>query len=110
MEYTLSAGNRKMGLSIREIPGDREVALHGRAVAVDKDRIGSISFGVNPEGAPTGVGLDDWLYSGVVSIGIGRNIEEGGENETNFGWSLSLIDATVVIDGVTVVENGEIVV
>jgi|GEM_PF-492345 len=76
----------------------------------DKDRIGTVSFGVNPEGQPTGCGLDDALYSGVVSIGIGRNIEDGGENETNFGWSLSLIDATVVIDGVTVIEDGEIVV
>jgi biotin carboxyl carrier protein len=41
MEYTLSAGNRKMGLSIREIPGGLEVALDGRAVAVDMVRIGS---------------------------------------------------------------------
>lgn len=41
MEYTLSAGNRKMGLSIREIPGGVEVVLDGRAVAVDMVRIGS---------------------------------------------------------------------
>jgi len=76
----------------------------------DKDRIASITIGVNPEGEPTGLGLEDWMYSGVVSIGIGRNLDDGGENDTDFGWSVSLTGTTVVIDGTVAVQDGEIVI
>ncbi len=74
----------------------------------DKDKIAHITIGVNPAGVPTGLGLTDAICAGVVSIGIGRNIESGGKNETNFSWSISLTDASLVADGVTLVENGKL--
>ncbi len=72
----------------------------------DKDRISFFEIEVNPSAEPMGVGLNDWLGSGVVTIGIGRNIESGGNKETNFSWSIPIHEATVVVDGTVLVENG----
>ncbi|MCH7761344.1 hypothetical protein IIA15_08130, partial [candidate division TA06 bacterium] len=45
---------------------------------------------------------------GAVSFGIGDNKDLGGENVTDFGWSATLLGATVKVDGKTLVEKGKL--
>ena len=46
--------------------------------------------------------------AGIVTVGIGSNTWAGGDNSVNFGWTGHLADATVTIDGETVVEGGSL--
>ena len=75
----------------------------------DKDRIASLSIGVNPAAKPIGYFTDE-LGLGIVSIGIGDNRTLGGSNKSTFGFSGSLAKATVKVDGKPIVEKGKIVV
>ena len=74
----------------------------------EKDRFASLSIGLNPKATPTGTGLTDWIVRGAVSLGIGGNKDLGGENQTDFGWSGTLLGATVKVDGKTVIEKGQL--
>ena len=74
----------------------------------DKDRFASFSIGLNPKATPTGANLTDWFVRGAVSFGIGNNEDLGGENETDFGWSATLLGATVKVDGKTLVDKGKL--
>jgi len=74
----------------------------------DKDRIGSLSLGINL-GARFGFNIDP-LVSGAVSIGIGENRQLGGENSTDFSLMCTLSNATVELDGAPIVKNGRLVI
>ena len=78
------------------------------AASGDKDRFASLSIGLNPKATPTGTNLTDWIVRGAVSFGIGSNKDLGGENETDFGWSATLLGATVKVDGKAVVDKGRL--
>ncbi|MFQ5553313.1 MAG: hypothetical protein ACE5EW_06310, partial [Thermoplasmata archaeon] len=75
----------------------------------DKDRIGSLSIGLNPRGRPLDLNLTDWFLAGSVSIGIGSNDYLEGANESTFEHSGSILGATVELDGTEVVANGKLV-
>jgi leucyl aminopeptidase (aminopeptidase T) len=74
----------------------------------DKDKIASLTIGLNPR-VRTGF-LNDSLAKGAVSIGIGSNLDIGGKNDSDYGFQGTLSQATVELDGRTIVENGRIVV
>ncbi len=74
----------------------------------DKDRIASLSIGINPAAKPVGYFTDE-LGLGVVSIGIGDNRTIGGSNRSTFGFSASLARATVKVNGQPIVEKGKII-
>jgi len=74
----------------------------------DKDKIASVTIGLNPR-VKTGFIIDN-LAKGTVSIGIGSNLDIGGKNDSDYGFQGTLSQATVELDGRTVVENGRIVV
>jgi leucyl aminopeptidase (aminopeptidase T) len=74
----------------------------------DKDRFASISIGLNPHAKSTGANLTDWIVRGAISLGIGNNEDLGGENKTDFGWSVTLLGATVKVDGKTIVDKGKL--
>ncbi|MHA2231655.1 MAG: aminopeptidase [Candidatus Hodarchaeales archaeon] len=69
-----------------------------------KDRVGALSFGLNPK-AETGF-LHNGIVKGVVGISIGGNKYLGGENEATGGGTIYLANATVKLDGETLLENG----
>jgi len=69
----------------------------------DKDRIGSLSLGINP-GARFGFNVNP-LVRGAVSIGIGENRQLGGENSTDFSLVCTLSNATIELDGTPIVKN-----
>jgi len=74
----------------------------------DKDKIASLTIGLNPR-VRTGF-LNDSLAKGAVSIGIGSSLSIGGKNDSDYGFQGTLSQATVELDGRTIVENGRIVV
>jgi leucyl aminopeptidase (aminopeptidase T) len=74
----------------------------------DKDKIASLTIGLNPR-VRTGF-LNDSLAKGTVSIGIGSSLSIGGKNNSDYGFQGTLSQATVELDGRTIVENGKIVV
>ena len=74
----------------------------------DKDKIASLTIGLNPR-VRTGF-ITDNLAKGTVTIGIGSNLDIGGKNDSDYGFQGTLSQATVELDGKTIVENGKIVV
>lgn len=71
-----------------------------------KDRLGMLSFGLNPEmraGYP-----QDPIVAGVVNLSLGSNGELDGKNKTGFSFSASLSNATLTLDGRPVVEGGRL--
>ena len=74
----------------------------------DKDKISSLTIGLNPR-VRTGF-LNDNLSKGAVTIAIGSNLSVGGKNDSDYGFQGTLSQATVELDGRTLVENGRIVV
>jgi len=73
-----------------------------------KDRLATLSIGINPEAA-YGF-LQDDLVSGCVEISIGDNSEEGGRNRTDFGLGGRLSRATVRVGRKVVVDAGRLAV
>jgi len=74
----------------------------------DKDKIASLTIGLNPR-VRTGF-ITDSLSKGAVTIAIGANLDIGGRNDSDYGFQATLSQATVELDGRTIVENGKIVV
>lgn len=72
----------------------------------DKDRIGWLSVGINPRAEP-GYFIDG-MVQGSVTIGIGANKEIGGMNDSGLGFGVTMVAATVELDGNVIVENGKL--
>lgn len=74
-----------------------------------KNRFGYIDIGVNPETKlPLGSGRVVWTAPGSVVLGFGDNRGFGGTNESDFGFAAQLGNATVKVDGTTVVDGGRL--
>jgi len=76
-----------------------------------KDMFSSFQIGLNPglKVAEDGGDYRPGEAAGMVFIGIGNNDLLGGNNKTNFGWFIPLVNATVEVDGKTVVKDGQLV-
>lgn len=74
----------------------------------DKDKIASLTLGLNSR-IRTGLMMDSFA-KGAVTIGIGSNLDIGGKNDSDYGFQGTLSQATVELDGRTLVENGRIAV
>lgn len=72
----------------------------------DKDRIAMLSIGLNPK-AKYGFLINE-LVSGAVGIGIGGNEDFGGTNKPGFFHSQVLSNATLQLDGTTLIKNGKL--
>ncbi|MBA2708506.1 MAG: aminopeptidase [Gemmatimonadaceae bacterium] len=72
-----------------------------------KDEFGYIDIGLNPETRlPLGSGRLVWTANGSVVIGVGDNRGFGGTNASDFALASQLGNATVKVDGRTVIDNG----
>jgi leucyl aminopeptidase (aminopeptidase T) len=82
------------------------------AYSGDKDRIASVQIGLNPSLKVMDSGDNDLRpaeAAGMVTLGMGNNQLLGGSNKTEWGWGIPVTNATVEIDGTTVVKDGKLV-
>lgn len=76
-----------------------------------KDMFGAVWFGINPglrvveDGSAR---FRPFNAAGMVHIGIGENRLYGGSNNSNSGYSFPITNATVTIDGRTVIKDGKL--
>ncbi len=72
----------------------------------DKDRIGWLSLGLNPKASPGF--LNNPIVLGTASIGIGENKELGGQNDSDWNSSATLLKPTVKLDGKTIIKQSKL--
>lgn len=80
------------------------------AYSGDKDRIATIQIGLNPA---LRVMEDKSEFrppdaAGMVMLGMGQNQLFGGNNKTEFGWYIPIVNATVSVDGNTIIKDGKL--
>jgi len=72
----------------------------------DKDRIGRVIIGLNPEMKPHGI--FDSLICGAISIGIGFNEDLGGKNRCTSYFFGTILRPTVKVDDRIIIKNGKL--
>ena len=70
----------------------------------DKNRIGIFTLGINPK-AKTGFTYNP-IVLGTATIGVGDNSKIGGKNESDWGFSSTIAEPTVELDGRTLIKQG----
>lgn len=79
---------------------------HWERATGDRDRIGSLTIGLNPR-AELGF-LQNHIVLGAVTIAVGGNDDLGGANKPGFYHAQTLGEATVEIDGEALVKDGRL--
>ncbi len=77
----------------------------------DKERFGSINIGLNPALLVAEKGTAHYRpgsAAGMVWIGVGDNRFLGGSNNNIGGFGFPIMNATVMIDGKTVIRDGKL--
>ncbi|MBG05659.1 MAG: hypothetical protein CMM59_16460 [Rhodospirillaceae bacterium] len=65
--------------------------------------------GLNPSADLTGNMLTDEGAAGTMHFGFGSNATVGGTNDIGFHLDFVFRDATLVVDGVTLIQDGEVI-
>lgn len=87
---------------------DRLKALYD-AAGPRKDELGGIDVGVNQAlRIPKGSKLLAWPAVGMITTGLGWNLDFGGDNAVGFGSYWHLPGSTLTVDGKPLVEKGEL--
>jgi leucyl aminopeptidase (aminopeptidase T) len=74
-----------------------------------KDEFAVIDIGINREVAvPPGRRMDAFMAAGMVAVNLGNNEWAGGTNNSEFGWTCFLPNATLTVDGNVLVERGKL--
>ena len=74
-----------------------------------KDEFSFLDIGVNPNlGQGPGSRFLNYVPAGMITVGIGSNIEFGGTNNCTFGYQSFLPVSTLTVDGKVLVENGRL--
>jgi len=100
------------GGRMRKVDAEEHVEIFKMFLTEEKkrkgaDQLGWLHIGLNPA-ARFGF-LENHIVEGVVSLGVGDNSDLGGNNESEFGIPIYLNDATLEVDGKTLVSGGRIV-
>ncbi|HUR95462.1 MAG TPA: aminopeptidase [Gemmatimonadales bacterium] len=81
-----------------------------RQAGKGKDEVGILDIGINPAiRPPAGSRVRPWSQAGMITIGIGNNLWAGGENTGDFGFVVQIPNASLTVDGTTVVDRGKLV-
>ena len=72
----------------------------------DKDRISTIGIGLNPN-ARYGFLMNN-IVEGSVAVGIGDNESLGGKNISSYGEQSEIGNATLEVDGKTIIRDGKL--
>ncbi|NPV70750.1 MAG: hypothetical protein HPY55_08920 [Firmicutes bacterium] len=78
------------------------------AIAVARRNIAELGIGTNPNARRADVVLEAEKIRGTVHIGIGDNSHMGGVNVADFHQDFVIPEATLVFDGVAVMEGGRL--
>lgn len=70
--------------------------------------IAELGVGLNPKCRFMGFMLEDEGVNGSVHIGIGTNVTLGGEIKAACHYDLIMTEATIVVDGRTILQNGQL--
>nr|WP_246830693.1 aminopeptidase [Nosocomiicoccus sp. HMSC059G07] len=99
---------------ITSISGGKEAEILSEDLKNKNDKfvynIAEIGVGLNPRCKFNGLMLEDEGVYGSVHIGIGSSITLGGNVKANCHYDLIMTGVTLVIDGKTVIKNGEVLV
>ncbi|BCT92510.1 hypothetical protein LYSHEL_15340 [Lysobacter helvus] len=72
-----------------------------------KDDFAYVDFGINPNvKLPANATVGNWVPAGTITVGTGGNTWAGGTNSVPYGQTVSLMGATVTLDGKPVIEGG----
>ncbi|MFC1550753.1 aminopeptidase [Candidatus Neomarinimicrobiota bacterium] len=72
-----------------------------------KEEFSFVDIGINPDvKIIPGSKMVAWMVSGFVTVGHGSNTWAGGDNKSTYGSAYYLSNATVKVDGKTIVKNG----
>ncbi len=78
-----------------------------------KDSLGTVSIGLNPEMKVMHEGKANFApqqAAGMVFIGLGENRFYGGTNHpSGGGYGFAITNATVTVDGTTIIKDGKLV-
>jgi hypothetical protein len=78
--------------------------------AAGKDAFSFVDFGMNPGVTyVAGTKMSVFMAAGMVSLGLGGDIGLGGTNGSSFNFAGTIANATVTIDGKTIIEHGGLV-
>jgi leucyl aminopeptidase (aminopeptidase T) len=90
-------------------PGFEPLKALYDAAADGKDLFAVVDLGINPNvKLPASSVVGTWVPAGTVTIGIGNNIWAGGNNKSAYGYYVSLPGTTVMLDGKTIIEKGQL--
>ena len=70
--------------------------------------IGELGVGLNPKAKLCGLMLEDEGAFGSVHIALGSNADFGGKTKAARHIDLIISKATLILDGQTVLQNGEL--
>ena len=74
-----------------------------------KDEFSFVDIGVNPNfGEGPGSRFLNYVPAGMITVGIGSNIEFGGTNNCTFGYQSFLPGSTLTVDGKVLVDKGHL--
>lgn len=99
---------------ITDISGGKEATILSEDLKAKNDEnvynIAEIGVGLNPRCKFNGLMLEDEGVFGSVHIGIGSSITLGGNVKAGCHYDLIMTGVTLVVDGTTVIKNGEVLV
>jgi leucyl aminopeptidase (aminopeptidase T) len=79
-----------------------------RAATGGKDRLSSVTFGINPKVKGTFGAATDALVEGTVTLGIGDNTSLGGKNQSTLSYQHTISNAIVSIGPQVVIMEGKL--
>lgn len=97
---------------ITKIEGGKEARILKNNLESQQDpnvfNIAELGVGLNPRAMLCGLMLEDEGVLGVVHIGIGTSLNLGGTIKTKTHYDLLMHKATINVDGIEVLKNGEL--
>src|SRR2546425_12452561 len=103
LRFTFSGGR------LVDYKADKNVeafANYFKASSGEKDRIGSLTIGLNPRASYLG-GFVDHFVAGAVTIGLGGNQDIGGAHPSSLDFRAAVREGTGAAGGMEVVGGGE---
>jgi leucyl aminopeptidase (aminopeptidase T) len=74
-----------------------------------KEEFSVIDLGINPNvKLKPGSKFANWVPAGMLTVAIGNNAWAGGENKSTFSYQFFLPGCTIVVDGKTLVDKGNL--
>jgi aminopeptidase len=96
--------------SMRAASGGEPVQQAYASASAGRDEFAWADFGVNRSmRLPPGIwGAGPSMVAGYVTAGLGNNLPQGGSDRSSFAFSSNIPDATVTVDGETIINAGRL--